>query len=1263
MRGSSTAQPSACEACETPLPPGAEAVSGLCPQCLLESAIGFGVVQESSETGKGVLSPGEWLGPFRILERIGEGGFSYVFLAEQERPVRRKVAVKVLRPGMDTSQVIARFEAERQALALMEHPNIARVIDAGESDEGRPFFAMELVDGAPIADYCEEKRLSLDERLRLITQVCEAVAHAHRKGIIHRDLKPSNILVSDEEGKPTPKVIDFGIARATEQVLTDRTMVTRLNQAVGTPAYMSPEQAEMRGADIDTRADIYSLGAVLYELLAGSPVIDHETIENTAYDEVLRMIREEDPRKPSQRAASKAVPKDLDWITMKALEKEPARRYESVKALGEDVANYLAGRPVEAGPPGGIYRLRKWAKRHKAVAGATVVVALSLVAATVVSTAMFFRAKNKEEETRLAEEQGRNTFSRSQFFRGVELIESGRITTGVAHLCGAVRTNPDNWAAGYRLAMTLAYEDFTPLKRVPFDYGTKVWNVELSPQGDYLAASGQDGQVRVWSLRTGKLAYRLGAVWNTNWSPMAIDPSGIRLAGTADQGRVCIWSLRDGSSLTPEFDTDGLTTDLAWDVTGKYLATASWRGTVTLWDVEAGEPRWQLKEPKSVAALAFSADSKYLATGCEDGFARIRDVMTGEEVISKMRVGRGISNLEFTPNGRWLVIASFHGWFAQVWNAKTGASASPRLWHTEKIVDLDVRPDGERFLTAALDGTTKHWRVPTGQLELSVHHGVNPLCAEYGPTGDWFVTGNEDHSSNGVVIEIREGEYGYQRGAPFYHPRGASSVSMTPDGHTLATGSRGGLCRVWDIRSWALVPLIVSEKGWTMRVKFSDDSKRLVVWSAGQKPRYRSAKTGKRLILKREEADGDNGLGFVHRSGSTHFHWTPEGNVTKALPPKFAPTPVASFAVSPDGTKLLTGGRDGLVRVWNINSEKLLFEFDRVGGSPVFAVGWNDDGRRAVTGCNDGTVLVWNTESGKLLATEKGPASPIRCARISLAGHRVVTGNDDGSLCFWELTDGATLRLVRRQAGYSGSVAQLDIDPSARFVAAGSADNSVRVWNLADGNPAGPVIKHRDHTSVWGVLVRFTPDGERLVTTGSFDSSAHLWDFRSGRELVQPMTHPKSVMSLDISDDGRVLATGCDDGAARVWDLATGRMLGPPLRHGHRPARREPFKVVTVDLSPDGSRLATGSPNGETRVWALPVLKGPLPEWFLKLGEAMAGWRLDEDGAMRLLGHRELEWARARTLVQPTETPLQRWAHWLATDPTARPRSPYVKGR
>jgi len=380
--------------------------------------------------------PGTVIGPYKLLQQIGEGGMGVVYMAEQTEPVSRRVALKIIKPGMDSRQVIARFEAERQALAMMDHPNIAKVFDAGTTDTGRPYFVMELVKGLPITQYCDEHQLSPRARLELFLPACQAVQHAHQKGIIHRDIKPSNVMVADYDDRPVPKIIDFGVAKAVEQRLTEKTLFTEFGQVVGTMEYMSPEQAKLNQQDIDTRSDIYSLGVLLYELLAGETPFDRERLRSAVFDELLRIIREEEPPRPSQRlSTSQSLPSiaanrqiepkklstlvhgELDWIVMKALEKDRTRRYETANSFAADVQHYLTDEPVEACPPSAVYRLKKFARRNRAAITTAVFIGAALLLGTVISTWQAIRATKAEalaSQRLVAERQARDQAQRER---------------------------------------------------------------------------------------------------------------------------------------------------------------------------------------------------------------------------------------------------------------------------------------------------------------------------------------------------------------------------------------------------------------------------------------------------------------------------------------------------------------------------------------------------------------------------------------------------------------------------------------------------------------------------------------------------------------------------------------------------------------------------------------------------------------------------------------------------------------------------------
>lgn len=398
----------------------------------------LGITLEEEPLAEG---PGTVIGRYKLLEKIGEGGMAVVYMAEQEKPIRRKVALKIIKLGMDTKSVIARFEAERQALAMMDHPNIAKVHDAGATKTGRPYFVMELVKGTSITEYCDKNKLSTKERLELFIQVCNAIRHAHENGIIHRDIKPSNIMVTLHDGRPMPKVIDFGIAKATSQRLTEKTLFTRYAQMIGTPAYMSPEQAEMGDSEIDMRTDIYSLGILLYEMLTGTTPFAEEKLRKAGYLEIQRIICEDAPVKPSTRLSTleekltdiaehrkvapdvlrKLIRGDLDWIVMKALEKDRSRRYETANELAADIERHLGNVPVSAGPPSAGYRLHKFVLRHRAavITVALVTAALAVGATTAKFIGLSFGPGTPEHAAGMVQRHVWNVTSSSSLTGGI----------------------------------------------------------------------------------------------------------------------------------------------------------------------------------------------------------------------------------------------------------------------------------------------------------------------------------------------------------------------------------------------------------------------------------------------------------------------------------------------------------------------------------------------------------------------------------------------------------------------------------------------------------------------------------------------------------------------------------------------------------------------------------------------------------------------------------------------------------------------------
>ena len=1076
----------------------------------------------------GVLEqkPGGRIGRYKLLEQIGEGGGGVVYVAEQQEPVKRRVALKVIKLGMDTRQVVARFEAERQALALMDHLNIAKVLDAGATDTGRPYFVMELVRGIRITDYCDQNNLSTPERLKLFTQVCNAIQHAHQKGIIHRDIKPSNILVTLHDGVPVPKMIDFGIAKATAgQTLTDKTVYTAFEQFIGTPAYMSPEQAEMSGLDIDTRSDIYSLGVLLYELLTGKTPFDQETLIRAGLMEMRRIIREQEPPRPSTRLSTLAaedqtstakrrqtdpprlihlVRGDLDWIVMKCLEKDRTRRYDTANGLALDIERHLGNEPIVARPPSNLYRFQKLVRRNKLAFAAATAVVVALVAGIAASAWWAVRATELREDAQKAqsrEAEQRAVAEQRLYDSLLSAARATRVARGVGYRnevfallkqASALKV-PQKDVTELRREAVACLGDFVglaPATLTDFPTNVTISLVRFDPAGQVAAFALSDGSILLRRIPSGlEVAhFRPDGVHPPRQSEsMCFNVTGDQLfavrlpdLGTEEEqvlaARLHVWNREtDGHWDAAQTLAIPGAVELLTSAKGIFVtALDSKLRSGKLIDVKTKAVVHHFDPAGRVSRAALSPDGRLFAVEAA-GAAPLKsphvdlwDLDNGERLASFGSVFGSIRSLGFSADSAYF--ACFSGGGGAVYSMDRFQPIATFRECFQWTSQLSLAPNSPILgLPIVQQNSVRLWDYISNRDFAVLKEVGQPFETAFAPDGGFLLTyGGKQSRARLYQLCIKQEKLALPR-----LEGGVPGIAFSPDGTRLASGGPGGIVRLWDAVAGRKVREFATSDS-VQTVTFSRDGQYLVAGAhEGGKAWVWEAHSGNRVLELGATTPGD--------TWSTEF--------------------------SPDGRYLVVAGRYG-VNVWQLEQ--------RGGSNSVTSL----DAKLVKSVANPTWNLVFAPDGQHVAFTDERSSSL------------------DG-VSLWKVGWGSTPRHLPTSRISVAALQSLSFTPDSHRLLVLDRKRRVVTFNIGTGEEASSFSTVDPKRTPEWVLpgMCLSSKGIRLAMTSASGCGVDVWDSATGHLLFSFPEQTGTVWWLAWSPDSQRLAVSRSNGDIEIWNL------------------------------------------------------------------------------------------------------------------------------
>lgn len=991
--------------------------------------------------------PMEKIGDYRMVRVIGVGGMATVYEAIQER-LRRRVALKVMRQGLAHTSAVHRFQYETEILARLQHPGIAQIFEAGTWEDAQgvttPFFAMEFVsDARTIIEYAREQRLRLPERLQMFANVCDAVQHGHQLGVIHRDLKPGNLLV-DFTGRP--KVIDFGVARSSDPAQAWITQQADLGQIIGTLNYMSPEQCA--GADIDIRTDVYSLGVVLYELACGR--LPHDLSEAPLI-EALRIVCNEPPTRPS--TIDPHLRGDFEALVLKAIEKDPARRYHTAEALAADIRRHLNHQTIDARPPTFLYQCRRFARRNLTLVTAAAVLLLTIFCGAILSASLALQAKSESVRRRQAELQA------------LEQRDAARRQAYIANIAGAIAALQTNEYQQLRTRLAAAPEEHRGWEwrflsglaerseQTIVAHDDMVYGFAISPDGSRLATGARDGSLAVWDAQRGICTTRTEGLADIPIFSVAFSPDGQWIVSGSEDGAVRVWDPATGRPMREFRGHERRVLSVSWG-SHDLIASASEDGAACLRDSTTGEIRRVLDDqPEGIHGVQFSKEGAYLLTwnrrglvwlrsadgarvlrrwsfggrpecgglsddnrlaalGGTGGRAMVWDVTSGElvhELRAPLSAGT-LRSLTFSHRGDRLAAGQIHRGII-IWSLRDGRQLEQLPGHAEAVAGVIFAADDRRLYSAAWDRTIRIWdtsaTASSGLVTTLSGHDSHVLATAFSSDGELLASGGRD-----ATIRLWDPELGLQLGILRGHEGAVSALAFGPDGQWLISGSRDSTLRFWDTLTGRSAPALDAQTPvWTLA--FSPDGRRLA--AAGEDGLVRVWHVETRTI---ERTFGRHDRRIIH------------------------------LAFSPDGRRLASASRDHSVRIWEMATGTLLHTLEGH-EADVFAVVFSHDGRQLYSGSRDQTVRIWDAESARCTDVLKGHGQFVTTLALSPDGARLAAGSWFGEVLLW---DAAKHDLAASFKGHEHAVRAVCFDPQGRWLAACSYDETIRLFDAAPPN-------------------------------------------------------------------------------------------------------------------------------------------------------------------------------------------------------------------